>query len=110
MLVLAEIFHTVELGRIQEPAVERVTPAVITAAERLAGPLARRDGPGPVTADVGESPDAGVRPPGDEERLAGDLGGEERAGGRDLVLAPDELPRPREDPISRSASRNAPSV
>src|SRR5262249_12142144 len=85
------------LRRLQELAVERVGPAVIAALQNGAFPLPFRHRAGAVAADVGQRAQRAVVAADDEQRLAGQRGGEEVAHGAHLVGAPDELPRPRED-------------
>ena len=78
--LFSEVLDAVELGRVRELPVERVAPAVVPAAEGAAGSLALRDGTGAVPADVRERPQTAVVAADDEQRLAGDLGGEVRPG------------------------------
>jgi hypothetical protein len=78
VVLLAEFLNAVELGRAAELAGEVVRPAVVAAA-KLGGGAARlvQDRGGAVSADVEEGPENTVLRPHDQDRLAGDVRGEE---------------------------------
>src|SRR4051794_16838849 len=92
-----KVFDPIPLRRRREPAVERVRPAVVAAAEHLSLTAAFGDGAGAVAADVRERPQSIVRAAHDDDRLVADVGGEVLTGFGDLLGATDELPRARED-------------
>ena len=86
------------LGDGRELAVLAVRPAVVGAAQDLrARPGPVQDLHGAVAADVRERAQHAVVAAHDRDRLAGDVGGRERAGRRDDALGADEDPRARED-------------
>ena len=88
------------LGNGRQLAVLAVRPAVVGAAQHLgAAPGAGEDLHRAVTADVRERAQLAVVAAHDRHRLAGDVGGRERAGlGHDALRA-DEDPRAREDVV-----------
>ena len=88
------------LGHGRELPVLAVRPPVVRTAQHLrAAPRAGQDLHRAVTADVGERPQLAVVAAHDRNRLAGHVGGRERAGLGHHALGADEDPGAREDAV-----------
>src|SRR5207302_6699205 len=92
-----EVLHPVELGRLEQPAVEPVRPAVVAALQDGPLPLPCSNGTSAVAADIRKRAQLAVIAANEQQRLVGD--------GRRKVLtrlpyllgAAGELPRGTED-------------
>src|SRR5579859_917476 len=91
------ILHALELRLAQQPAIQRIRPAMIRAAERAAVSLAGCDGAGPVPANVAQGAQRAFGAANDQQRLAGDVAGKIAARLRDLTHTPHRLPGSPED-------------
>jgi hypothetical protein len=93
VLRAVEIAHAVELDHAFEGAVDAVGPAVIGAAKLFGAAVGfRDDGSGVVAADVVEGAELRVVATDDDDRLAGDVGGEEFTIFAELIEAAGDLP------------------
>src|SRR5262249_9686481 len=95
-VLLAEALDAFEFRRAEEPAVQAVAPAVVSAPERATPPRAARGGPGAGPADFRERAQRAAVAD-DEDFLAAHARGEVAPGRRDVGGVPDELPRRAED-------------